>query len=507
MKKNMSLVACSCFMPSSESEVRKWNQIIKKQMQMGDAKGAMLTYVNMQMLVGLCADNYTYPILLKAAGTCSCPRIGFALHAQTIKTGFVRHAFVQNALLNMYSTFHRINDASKVFDMVPVKDVVSWNSMLNAYTSNGRTEDALNLFNLMPLKDITSLNIMISGYSSSGMVVAARRILDEMPVKDVVSWNSMILGYTRAGELEMAAQLFRSMPVRNVVTWNSMITGCLQSQLFREVLRLFDEMKRENCVPDHLTVAGVLSACAHLGSLERGKQAHIYAIDNGFASSPHVTAALVDMYAKCGSIQYSLQVFYKASIKDIYCWNAVISALGLHGHGSAALKLFNHMRKNHIIADDITFICLLNACSHSGLVQEGCQLFSCMQKEFGISPKIEHYGCMVDLLARAEHIDCAYRLVDAMPFEPGEAILGALLSACVIHRDLETGERVMKMVFSMAPNLSDGEIMMFVNLYASCGRLEEANRWRKMMNATGMVKAAGCCIIEVNGVFHKFLAA
>uniref|UniRef100_A0A6N2NFD2 Pentacotripeptide-repeat region of PRORP domain-containing protein n=1 Tax=Salix viminalis TaxID=40686 RepID=A0A6N2NFD2_SALVM len=285
-----------------------------------------------------------------------------------------------------------------------------------------------------------------------------------------------------------------------------MVKGFLQNQLYGEVLDLFDEMKNTNCLPDYLTVTGVLSACAHSGSLKKGTEAHIYAIDNGLASSPHVTTALIDMYAKCGSIQKGLQVFYKSKVKDIYCWNALISGLALHGHGYAALNLFDKMRNSHTRPDDITFIGLLSACSHSGLVQEGSRLFNSMQNEFGISPKIEHYGCMVDLLSRAGHLDCALQLIKAMPFKPGEAILGALLSACIVHQDLEVGERVVKLVSSRGNCLSDGELMMFSNLYASCGQWEEANKWRGMMNDAGIVKTAGFSVVEVNGKFHKFLA-
>ncbi|KAJ6995240.1 hypothetical protein NC653_017888 [Populus alba x Populus x berolinensis] len=389
-------LAYNCVLPSPE--MRQWNEIIKKHVLNGDAVQAMVTYVNVQE-IGLHADNFTFPILLKAAGSWSSPCIGLALHGQTIKAGFSSHVFVQTALLNMYRSHRCVADACKVFEKMPVKDVVAWNSILDAYASTDQMDDAL----------------------------------------------------------------------KNIITWNTMVKGFLQNELY-------------------------------------GTEVHIYAIENGLASSPHVTTALIDMYAKCGSMQQGLQVFYKSQVKDIYCWNALISGLALHGHGHAALNIFNKMRKNHTRPDDITFIGLLSACSHSGLVQEGSQLFYSMQKEFGISPKIEHYGCMVDLLSRARHLDCALQLIKTMPFKPGEAILGALLSACIVHQDLEVGERVVKLISSRGNYLSDGELMMFSNLYASCGQWEEASKWREMMNDTGIVKTAGFSVVEVNGKFHKFLA-
>ncbi|EEF46864.1 pentatricopeptide repeat-containing protein At2g45350, chloroplastic [Ricinus communis] len=499
----MPLLACNYFLPSSE--VKKWNEIIRKQMHMGNGAQAILTYLKVQEL-GFHADNYTFPILLKAAGRICASKIGFALHGQTIKTGFCAHAFVQTALVNMYGNLHCIGDAFKVFEIMPVKDLIAWNSMLDAYASNAQMDYASNLFNSMPLKDISSFNIMISGYSTRGEAMLARSIFDSMEVRDFVSWNSMISAYIRAGDMEKGLALFREMPVKNTVTWNTMITGCLQSEHFGMVLDLFEEMKTANYIPDYLTVTSVLSTCGHLGSLGTGIKIHIYAIDNGLVSSPHVTTALIDMYSKCGSIEQGLHVFCKSQVKDIYCWNALISALALHGHGYAALKVFGKMRKNHIQPDDITFIGIINACSHSGLVQEGCQLFVSMQEDFGISPKLEHYGCMVNLLGRSGHLALALQVIETMPFEPGESILGALLSACIIYQDLETGERVIELVCSKAHYLSDGELMMFSNLYASCGNWEEANRWREMMNSTGIVKTAGYSVIEVSGRFQKFLA-
>ncbi|KAH9760299.1 eukaryotic translation initiation factor isoform 4G-2 [Citrus sinensis] len=468
-------------------------------------KNAILTYVNMQEL-GVHADNYSFPLLLKAAGILSSSCIGLMLHGQTIKTGFCGHVYVQTALLKMYGSLRCIDDAFKVFEKMPEKDIIAWNSMLDAFASCGQMDHAMKLIDLMPLKDVTSFNIMISGYARIGKIHSARYIFDKVPAKDVVSWNSLILAYTNAGEMEKAGEMFKKMLVKNVITWNTMVTGYLRSQLYIEVVDLFDEMKAGNVKPDYLTVTSVLSACANLGSLETGARIHVYATDNGLASNPHATTALIDMYAKCGSIEQSLEVFYKSQVKDVFCWNAMILGLALHGYGYAALKLLGEMNDSCVKADDITFIGLLSACSHAGLVQEGCELFSRMEKDFGVTRKLEHYGCMVDLLGRARLLDRAIELIEAMPFEPTESILGALLSACVIHQDLEIGDRVAKMVCAKSNYLSDGELMMFANLYASCGQWEEANRWRNMMNDTGIVKTAGSSVIEVNGSYHKFLA-
>ncbi|KAL5558242.1 hypothetical protein UlMin_034453 [Ulmus minor] len=503
----MALVTCNFTCLSILSDQPSWNKLIKKQVLKGNTNQAIQSYINMQKL-GFYADNFTFPILLKAVGRASFLCTGLQLHGQTLKTGFYDHVYVQTAVLNMYASLGLIEVAHKVFDKIPVKDLVVWNSILDAYASIGQMGIAMELFDSMPVKDVLSYNIIVSGFAGAKRIEYAREVFDEMPVRDIVSWNSMILACTNAGNMVDARELFDEMPQRNVITWNTMIMGYVRNQLYTEAIHLFLEMIDGSVKPDYLTLTGALSACSNLRSLETGTEIHIYAKNHKQASTPHVVTALIDMYSKCGSLENSLEVFYKSQNKDIYCWNAMISGLALHGYGNAALKLFEEMteRENNMKPDDITFIGLLSACSHAGLVQEGCELFDSMKRDFKITPKKEHYGCIVDLLSRAKLLDRAFRVIETMPFEPGESILGALLSACVTHQELEVGEKVMKMICEKGKDLSDGEYMMFANLYASCGLLEEANKWRSMMNDLGVVKTAGCSIIEVNGRFYKFLA-
>ncbi|GLU01234.1 hypothetical protein SLE2022_185470 [Rubroshorea leprosula] len=497
-------MSCSFICLSPSPDPANCNKLIKKQFHQGNAKGVILSYINMQEL-GFQGDNYSFPVLLKAVSGLSSSSTGLAIHGQTIKSGLSDHPFVQTSLLNMYVAYGCLFDACKVFDKMPVKDVIAWNSMLDAYASSGQMNDAMELFNSMPSKDLTSFNIMVSGYARSGRTESARDIFDKMRKKDIVSWNSILLAHSRDGEMEKAREVFDEMPKKNIITWNTMINGYLHAKLYTEVIDLFDAMMTRNLKIDHLTVTGVLSACTHMGSLEKGNKIHLYAKDNGLESNPHVATALIEMYAKCGSIKNSMLVFYKCQVKDIYCWNATISALAAHGYGFAALKIFYELVENCLTPDDITFIGVLNACSHAGLVQEGCKLFTQMEKDFGIVPKIEHYGCMVDLLGRAGLLDSAMELIEGMPFEPGKSVWGALLNACVIHQNIQTGEKVIDEISKKA-SLGDGEFMMFANLYAACGQLEEANRWREMMNETGIVKTAGFSAVEINGRFHKFLA-
>ncbi|KAL3500296.1 hypothetical protein ACH5RR_039389 [Cinchona calisaya] len=484
---------------------QSWNKIIKKQVLEGSQKKALLTFLHMQE-IGHFADNFSYPILLKATAALSLERVGSALHGQIIKTGFFNHSFVQTALLNLYSNFGCREESCRVFQQISVKDIVAWNSMLDAYAAVGEMENAMTIFHSIPCKDLLSYNIMVSGYAKIGDKILAENIFDKIHQKDIISWNSMILACCNAGDMEKARNFFDQMPSRNVITWNTMLTGYLGSNCLGRVIALFEEMQEENYDPDHLTITIVLSACANLGLLEKGEEMHIFALEKGLTSSPHVTTSLIEMYAKCGKIPSSLEVFYKSQIKDIYCWNAMISGLALHGLAFSAFKLFDAMKRKDLRPDDITFVGLLSACSHSGLIHEGLELFSSMEKKYAINPKLEHYGCIVDLLGRAGLLDHALQLIESMPIVPAKSILGALLGACVNYRNTEIGEKVVKLLLKSGESLSDGEHMMVANLYASCKQLEEANKWLKMMNDSGVSKTAGCSIIQVNGEMHRFVA-
>ncbi|KAL9680595.1 hypothetical protein QQ045_018476 [Rhodiola kirilowii] len=490
----------------SFSGQKECNKIIRRRAADGSYDQALQAYIDMQY-VGFFADNYTFPILLKAAAEHHNCRLGRALHCQTVKTGFSSHTFVQTALVNMYGSFCELHDACKVFDNITHKDEIAWNSMLDAYVSSGELGKAVEFFDSMEIKDVASLNIMLSGLGRNGDATSARALFDEAPVRDTTSWNTMIFAYTKINDMMEAGKLFDLMLDKNVITWNTMISGYVSSQLYHDAITMFYDMWASNSKPDHLTVSGALSACSHLGLLGTGIELHTYVLNQGMGSSRHVTSSLISMYANCGCIWSALQVFYKSEQKDIYCWSSMISGLAIHGYGSAALDLFKQMTEKYsILPDDITFICVLSACSHSGLVKQGLELFDRMETAFGLMPKSEHYGCIVDLLGRAGLLHHALHLIKTMPFEPGETALGALLSACVTYQDLEMGNEVLRLMRSVSWEMSDGEFMMLSNLYAACGHWVEADRWRNLMNNAGIVKTVGFSIVNVDGKMYKFLA-
>jgi pentatricopeptide repeat protein len=294
------------------------------------------------------------------------------------------------------------------------------------------------------------------------------------------------------------------MQSRDVVTWTAMILGHVKCGEGQKALELFRQMQQEGVRPDPVTFVGVLNACASLVALEEGRCVHQQIVEYGWDSDVFVVNSLVDMYAKCGSIEDAWRVFNRMPSQDVVTWNAILGGCAMHGHGKEALKHFERMCEEGVQPDDITFICLLSACSHAGLVDEGVRCFALMSTVYGISTKLEHYTCMVDLLSRAGHLQEAENMVMAMPCKPQVAALMALLGACRIHRNMEMAERVAKQILEMEPENATGYVLLS-NIYAGAGNrhLCENVEWQR--KEKGAKKEPGCSWIEVNNEVHMFV--
>lgn len=420
-------------------------------------------------------DSFSFAFALKAAANIRSLMTGSQLHCQTLSHGLNAHLFIGTTLISMYAECGRADSARRVFAEMPQPNVVAWNAMLTACFRCSDLEDARALSDRMPFNNSASFNVQISGYMKAGEVESARLVFSGMPVKDDIAWNTMIVGFAENGR-------------------------------FNEAFRYFSDMRRMGMRPTEVSLTGVLSACADAGMLESGKIVHGFVEKSGFLEDVSVSNALLDAYSKCGDMGMAQSVFDRMTVdRTVVSWTSMISGLAMYGRGTEAIQLFNGMKESGIQPDRITFISILYACSHAGLLEQGRAYFSKMKDVYGLEPGIEHYGCMVDLYGRAGKLTEAYEFVSQMPIEPTDVIWRTLLGACSIHGNVELGQRVREKLSELDPNNS-GDQVLLSNIYAVIGKWKDVAAIRNSMSTERMKKAPGWSMIEVDKLAYKFVA-
>ncbi|GKB18184.1 pentatricopeptide repeat-containing protein [Tanacetum coccineum] len=388
-----------------------YNTIFRGYLQCQLARECISLY--MEMLESCVLPNkYTFPPVIRACSLDDAVEQGKQVHAQILKFGYHSDGFCLNNLILMYVSFKSLEEARKVFDKMPQQDVVSWTTL-------------------------------ISGYSQSGYIDDARRVFDLMPQRNPASYNAMIAAY-------------------------------VQCNHFREAFLLFDEMRSDQVKLDKFVAASMLSACTGLGAMKQGEWIHDNIKKSGIEIDPKLATTIIDMYCKCGSLEKAFDTFNGLPRKGVSSWNCMIGGFAMHGKGEAAIELFKKMENESIPPDYITFVNLLSACAHSGLVKEGHYYFQHMVKVYNIMPGMEHYGCMVDLLGRAGKLDEAMKLIKEMPMSPDVGVLGALLGAWGVmkapaaFKSLEMGGKVNEFIAGGRSHPDSKEIYAKVSEMLAC---------------------------------------
>ncbi|VVB12553.1 unnamed protein product [Arabis nemorensis] len=591
-----------------------WNTLMNELGKSGDFSGSIRLFKKM-MSFGIEMDRYTFSSVSKSFSGLRSVYGGEQLHGYVLKSGFGDCNSVANSLLAFYLKKETVESARKVFDEMTERDVISWNSMINGYISNGLAEQGLSVFVRMlcsgievDLATIVSVfggcadsrlialgravhciglkaclgkadrfcNKLLDMYSKCGDLDSAKVVFEEMRDRSVVSYTSMIAGYAReglageavklfaemeeegispdvytvtevlsccarnrlleegkrvhewikendmgfdifvsnalmdmyakCGSMREAELVFSEMPVEDIISWNTVIGGYSKNCYANEALSLFSLMLEEKRFdPDERTVACVLPACASLSAFDKGREIHGYIMRNRYFSDRHIANSLVDMYAKCGALLLARLLFDEIASKDLVSWTVMIAGYGMHGFGKEAIALFNQMRQADIEPDEISFVSLLYACSHSGLVDEGWRFFNIMRHECKIEPTLEHYACIVDMLARTGNLSKAYRFIENMPIPPDATIWGALLCGCRIHHDVNLAEKVAEKVFELEPE-NTGYYVLMANIYSEAEKWEEVRKLRERIGRRGLRKNPGCSWIEIKGKVNIFVA-
>ncbi|URE24797.1 PPR repeat [Musa troglodytarum] len=345
---------------------------------------------------------------------------------------------------------------------------------------------------------------LISMYSNCGSMHTAQRLYDDMSPKNLVASTAMVFGYAKLGKIAVARSIFDQMTDKDLICWSAMISGYAESDQPNEALKLFNEMQLLGVKPDQITMLSVISSCANMGAIDQAKWVHIFVDKNGFHQILSIRNALIDMYSKCGSLADARTIFDETAYKDVITWTSMITGFAMHGNGRSALAVFDHMILEGVKPNGVTFISLLYACSHAGLVDEGRRIFESMIRDYRLEPKHEHFGCMVDLLGRARLLQEALEFIESMPFAPNVVVWGSLLGACRIHSDVNLGELVARRLLELDPN-HDGAYVLLSNIYAKASRWEDVREVRNLMKNKGVIKEAGFSWIELNGHVHEFM--
>ncbi|ONK67632.1 uncharacterized protein A4U43_C05F2090 [Asparagus officinalis] len=428
----------------------------------------------------------------------------------------------------------RVEDARRLYDEMPEKDVVARTSMVCGYCNAGRTREAREVFDEMPKRNVVSWTAMVSGYAHNGQVDLARKLFEVMPEKNEVSWTAMLTGYAHAGRIEEAAEIFHAMPEKPLIACNAMITGFgmngmvdeakevfhrmlerdeaswsamikiyEQNGLQIEALDSFRSMQMARFCPNYPSIISILTVCAGLAILGHGRQVHGVIMKHHFDSDVFIVSALITMYIKCGDLPKAKRLFNMFHSKDVVMWNSMITGYSQHGLGEDALRLFESMISTGMVPDEITFIGVLSACSYTGKVKEGREIFESMSSRFSLEPKTEHYACMVDLLGRAGFVDEAMDLIKEMPVEADAVVWGALLGACRTHKNFEIAKIAVEKLSRLEPGNS-GPYILLSHIYASSGRWKDVFELRKIMSSRNISKSPGCSWIDIEMKVHMF---
>lgn len=451
-----------------------------------------------------------------------------------------RNVITWTAMVTGYAKMGALKSARRYFDEMPEKSVVSWNAILSGYAQSGFAEEALRLFDDMVNTGVqpneTTWVIVISSLSSHGdpclaetlvrkidqkkihlncfvktalvdmhakcgSLETARIFFDELGVsRNSVTWNAMISAYARVGDLTSARELFDKMPEKNVVSWNSMIAGYAQNGQSAMAIELFKDMTAtEGLKPDEVTMVSVFSACGHLGALKLGNWVVNILNENHINLSISGYNSMIFMYSRCGSMEDAKRIFQGMVTRDVVSYNTLIAGFAAHGHGKEAIEIISKMKEEGIEPDRVTYIGVLTACSHAGLLEEGWKVFKSIQVL-----AVDHYACMVDLLGRLGELEEAKKLIESMPMKAHAGVYGSLLNASRIHKRVELGELAANNLFELEPDNS-GNYILLSNIYASAGRWDDVDRVRATMRRVGVKKTIGWSWVEDKGKMHKFI--
>ncbi|XP_015957447.1 pentatricopeptide repeat-containing protein At2g03880, mitochondrial [Arachis duranensis] len=456
---------------------------------------------------GVRAHDLTYAELVKCCLARRAVSVGKRVHRHVFSNGYLPETFLVNTLLNMYVKFHLLEEAHKLFDEMPERNVVSWTTLISAYSQAKLNDTAMRL-----LIGMLREGVMPNMFTFSSVLRSCERLSDLKQLhsfilkvgleSDVFVRSALIDVYSKLGELFEAQTVFREMVTGDPVVWSSIIAAFAQHSNGDVALNLYKRMRRTGFLATQPTLTSVLRACTSLSLLELGMQAHVHVLK--YDQDLILNNALLDMYCKCGSVEDAKLIFNRMAEKDVISWSTMIAGLAQNGFSLEALDLFDSMKVMGPKPNYITMLGVLFACSHAGLVNEGWNYFRSMKNLYGIDSETEHYSCMLDLLGRAGKLDDMVKLIQEMSCEPDVVAWRTLLYACRAHRNVDLATYAAKELLKLDPQ-DTGAYVLLSNIYANSEKWNDVVDVRRTMRARGIRKEPGCSWIEVNKQVHAFI--
>ncbi|XP_052183575.1 pentatricopeptide repeat-containing protein At3g24000, mitochondrial-like [Diospyros lotus] len=503
--------ALKIFTRMRDPDIVAWTAMISCLDQQGQKPEAAKLFGLMRNF-GVSPNQFTLSSLVSAA-TDLDQRYCESIHACVYKYGFESDSSVSNALITMYMKIGNVHKGFHIFDALGSRDIISWNALLSGFHDDETCDQGLQIFKQMLVEGFkpnmyTFISILRCCSSlrnvNFGKQVHAH-IIKEMFDENAFIGTALIDVYTKCRFLEDAQVKFNKLNERDLFTWTTIISGYAQTDQGEKAIQCFSQMQKDGVKPNEFTLASCLRGCAGTTSLENGRQLHSLAIKAGRSSDTFVASAIVDMYGKCGCIEDAETFFNGLNSRDTVAWNTIIFGYSQHGHGDKALEAFNIMLEEGFVPDGVTFLGILSACSHMGLIEEGKKLFNSMTEVYGIVPSIEHYACMIDILGRAGKFYELESFIQQMKLTPNALIWETVLGACYIHGNEEFGERAANELFKLEPRIHSNYILLS-NIFAAKGSWVDVARVRALMSSQGVKKEPACSWVEVDTQFHVFLS-
>lgn len=494
-----------------DKDLVSWNIMISAYAEERQLDKAIQLFLRMQES-GIKPNASSFTSLLRYFDDSSILEVGKQIHSYAMRTGLSANVLIGTAISNMYVKCGWLEGAKLVFDGMADRDVIGWTALLVGYTEAEKLKDALALFVEMVREGVELDEFVFS------IILKACSSLEDFNMGKQIHCCSIKLGmesevsvgtplvdfYVKCANFKSALQAFERISEPNDVSWSAILSGYCQIGEFEECVKIFQSLRHKDVVLNSFVYTSIFQACSALADINVGARAHADAIKKGLVAYLYGKSALVTMYSKCGRLDYACRAFESIDNPDTVAWTAMICGYAYHGNASEALRLFNRMQDSAVKPNVVTFIAVLTACSHSGLMTEGRQYLESMSCEYGVEPTIDHYDCMVDIYSRAGLLEEAFDLIKSMPFKPDAMSWKSLLGGCWMHQNLSLGKIAAENLIHLDPDDTASYIIMF-NLYASSGKWEEAAQFRKLMAERDLKKSVGCSWITVKGKVHRFI--